>query len=99
MRRPGFNRFSSEMKVTHNWLKRYVDCDSTPDELAEQLTMIGLEVEGAENVSGGFDGIVVAEVLSKEPHPGADREQAEGDAQRLHTPSVVPAAERHTVVS
>ncbi|GIT05333.1 MAG: hypothetical protein CM1200mP29_07440 [Verrucomicrobiota bacterium] len=42
------------MKVTHNWLKRYVDCDSTPDELAEQLTMIGLEVEGAENVSGAL---------------------------------------------
>ena len=74
------------MKVTHNWLKRYVDCDSTPDELAEQLTMIGLEVEGAENVSGGFDGIVVAEVLSKEPHPGADRlslcKVSDGDGER-----------------
>ena len=73
MWRPGFRRFSSEMKVTHNWLKRYVDCDSTPDELAGQLTMIGLEVENVEKVSGDFDGIVVAEVLSKEPHPDADR--------------------------
>jgi len=86
MRRPGFRRFSSEMKVTHNWLKRYVDCDSTSDELAEQLTMIGLEVEGAENVSGGFDGIVVAEVLSKEPHPDADRlslcKVNDGDGER-----------------
>ena len=61
------------MKVTYNWLKQYVDFDWSPDELAERLTMIGLEVEGVEKVSGGFDGIVVAEVLSKEPHPDADR--------------------------
>ncbi|MDP6795643.1 MAG: phenylalanine--tRNA ligase subunit beta [Verrucomicrobiota bacterium] len=61
------------MKVTYNWLKRYVDFDWSPDELAHRLTMIGLEVEGAEKVSGGFDGIVVAEVLEKAPHPDADR--------------------------
>jgi phenylalanyl-tRNA synthetase beta chain len=61
------------MKVTYNWLKQYVDFDWSPDELAERLTMIGLEVEGVKKVSGGFDGIVVAEVLSKEPHPDADR--------------------------
>ena len=61
------------MKITYNWLKRYVDFDWAPDELAERLTMIGLEVEGVEKVSAGFDGIVGAEVLSKEPHPDADR--------------------------
>ena len=51
------------MKITYNWLKRYVDFDWSPDELAERLTMIGLEVESIEKVSGGFDGIVVAVVL------------------------------------
>ena len=61
------------MKVTYNWLKQYVDFDSTPEELADHLTMIGLEVENIEKVSGGFDGIVVAEVLEKEQHPDADR--------------------------
>ncbi|MGB1745523.1 MAG: phenylalanine--tRNA ligase subunit beta, partial [Limisphaerales bacterium] len=61
------------MKVTYNWLKQYVDLDSTPEELTEQLTMIGLEVEGVEKVSGGFESIVVAEVLEKEQHPDADR--------------------------
>ncbi|MDP6891967.1 MAG: phenylalanine--tRNA ligase subunit beta [Verrucomicrobiota bacterium] len=61
------------MKVTYNWLKEYVDFDSSPDELIELLTMAGLEVESIEKVSGGFDGIVVAEVLEKEQHPDADR--------------------------
>ncbi|MBL4640307.1 MAG: phenylalanine--tRNA ligase subunit beta, partial [Verrucomicrobiales bacterium] len=74
------------MKVTYNWLKQYVDFDWSPDELAERLTMIGLEVEGVEKVSGGFDGIVVAEVLSKEPHPDADRlslcKVNDGDGER-----------------
>ena len=70
---PVFAGFPAEMKITYNWLKQYVSFDWSPEELAERLTMIGLEVEGVENVSGGFDGIVVAEVLAKEPHPDADR--------------------------
>ena len=61
------------MKVTYNWLREYVDFDASPDELTELLTMVGLEVESVEKVSGGFDGIVVAEVLEKEQHPDADR--------------------------
>ena len=61
------------MKVTYNWLKQYVKFDWSPEELAERLTMIGLEVEGVEKVSDGFDGIVVAEVLEKTQHPDADR--------------------------
>ena len=61
------------MKVTYNWLKDYVDFDSSPDQLAELLTMAGLEVESVEKVSSGFEGIVVAEVLEKGQHPDADR--------------------------
>ncbi len=61
------------MKITYNWLKQYVDFDWSPEELTERLTMIGLEVEGVTKVSGGFEGIVVAEVISKELHPDADR--------------------------
>ena len=83
---PVFAGFHAEMKVTYNWLKQYIDFEETPEELAEQLTMIGLEVESAEKVSGGFDGIVVAEVLSKEPHPDADRlslcKVNDGDGER-----------------
>jgi phenylalanyl-tRNA synthetase beta chain len=35
--------------------------------------MLGLEVEGVETVGGGYDGIVVAEVLESKPHPDADK--------------------------
>ncbi len=61
------------MKVTLNWLKQYVDFDWSPEELTERLTMLGLEVEGVEEVGGGFDGIVVAEVITRDKHPDADK--------------------------
>ncbi len=61
------------MKVTLNWLKQYVDFDWSSEELAERLTMLGLEVEGVEEVGGGFDGIVVAEVITRDKHPNADK--------------------------
>lgn len=61
------------MKVTLNWLKQYVDFDWSPEELAERLTMLGLEVEGVEHVGGGLDGIVVAQVVTREKHPDADK--------------------------
>lgn len=61
------------MKVTLNWLKQYVEFDWSPEELSERLTQLGLEVEGVEQVGGGFEGIVVAEVITRDPHPDADR--------------------------
>ncbi len=61
------------MKVTLNWLKQYVDFDWSPDQLAERLTMLGLEVEGVAKVSGEFEGIVVAQILASDKHPNADK--------------------------
>lgn len=61
------------MKVTLNWLKQYVDFDGPAEELAERLTMLGLEVESIEKLAGEFDGIVVAQVLTREKHPNADK--------------------------
>jgi phenylalanyl-tRNA synthetase beta chain len=61
------------MKVTLNWLKQYVDFDWTPDELAERLTMLGLEVESLQQLGGQFAGIVVAQVLTVDKHPNADK--------------------------
>ena len=61
------------MKVTLNWLKQYVDFDWTPEELTERLTMVGLEVDGVEQVGGGFEGIVVAQVITRDRHPDADK--------------------------
>ncbi|MBI5789745.1 MAG: phenylalanine--tRNA ligase subunit beta [Candidatus Schekmanbacteria bacterium] len=40
------------MKISYQWLKEYVDFDLSPEELAQQLTMLGLEVEGMEKHPG-----------------------------------------------
>jgi len=61
------------MKVTLNWLKKYVDFDWSPEQLAERLTMLGLEVEGVHKTGGEFDGIVVAQILTRDPVPGSDK--------------------------
>src|SRR3989440_9636588 len=61
------------MKITLNWLKQYVDFDWSPEQLAERLTMLGLEVEGVHKVGGEFEGIVVAQILTKDKVPGSDK--------------------------
>jgi phenylalanyl-tRNA synthetase beta chain len=61
------------MKVTLNWLKQYVDFDWSPEELTERLTMLGLEVEGVTKVGGEFAGLVVAQVITRDKHPNADK--------------------------
>ncbi len=62
------------MRVSWNWLKDYVDVDGlTPEEVAERLTMSGMEVEGVETIGSDLDGVVVGRVLACESHPGADK--------------------------
>ena len=61
------------MKVTLNWLKQYVDFDWSAEELRERLTMLGLEVEGMQKLGGEFEGVVVAQVLTRDKHPNADK--------------------------
>lgn len=61
------------MKVTLNWLKQYVGFNWSPEELSERLTMLGLEVEGVHKIGGEFDGIVVAQVITRDKHPNADK--------------------------
>jgi phenylalanyl-tRNA synthetase beta chain len=61
------------MKVTYNWLKEYVDFEWSAEELAERITMLGVEVEGMEETGGAFDGIVVGQVVTRDKHPNADK--------------------------
>ena len=61
------------MKVTLNWLKQYVDFNWSPEETVERLTMLGLEVEGVHKMGGEFEGIVVAQILTRDPVPGSDK--------------------------
>ena len=63
------------MKISYNWLKDYLECGLTPDEVAEALTSIGLEVDGVEQVEeipGGLAGVIVAEVVECVEHPDSD---------------------------
>lgn len=61
------------MKFSESWLRTLVDTALSSEELSHLLTMAGLEVEEAETVAPAFDKVVVAQVLSKEKHPDADR--------------------------
>jgi phenylalanyl-tRNA synthetase beta chain len=61
------------MKITLNWLRRYVDFAGSPEELTQRLTLLGLEVEGVQKLGGEFEKIVVGEVVTREKHPNADK--------------------------
>ncbi|GGI83214.1 phenylalanine--tRNA ligase subunit beta [Legionella impletisoli] len=61
------------MKVSESWLREWVNPALTAQELAAQLTMAGLEVDAVNPVAGDFTNVVVAEVVSTEPHPQADK--------------------------
>lgn len=61
------------MIVTYNWLKEYVDFDFSPEELAHRLTMAGIEVDAMTKMGEGLDSVIVARLLSVDPHPEADR--------------------------
>ena len=61
------------MKVTYNWLREFVDFELTPEELAEHLTMLGLEVESIEHIGADLDDVIVAVVEERAQHPNADK--------------------------
>lgn len=61
------------MKFSEQWLREWVNPAISTDELAAQITLAGLEVDGVEAVAGQFSGVVVGEVVSKEQHPDADK--------------------------
>lgn len=63
------------MTVSYNWLKDYIKCSLSPEEVAAALTSIGLEVDSVETVEeipGGLAGVVVAEVVECVEHPDSD---------------------------
>ncbi|MDZ7317255.1 MAG: phenylalanine--tRNA ligase subunit beta [candidate division KSB1 bacterium] len=60
------------MKVTLSWLKEFVDIDLSIEQIAETLTMRGLEIEEITRPQYAFSGVVTARVLAVDPHPSAD---------------------------
>src|SRR3546814_17259421 len=63
------------MKFTLSWLKEHLETDASLEAIVDMLTCIGLEVEGVENPAEKLAPFVVAEVLTAEPHPQADKLQ------------------------
>lgn len=61
------------MIVPLKWLKDYVDIQISNEELAEKLTLAGLEVSGIQVIGGSWDKVVVGRILEVKPHPNADR--------------------------
>lgn len=63
------------MKISYNWLKKYLPTQHTPEQLSEILTATGLEVEGIYKTNeedSKFEGLVVGHVVECEKHPNAD---------------------------
>ena len=77
------------MKVPLSWLKEYVPLVLAPAEIAERLTMAGIEAGGIQVIGGDWEGIVVGQIVAMELHPHADR---------LSLPTVDLGGERQTVV-
>ena len=61
------------MKISENWLREWANPELNTDQLVSQLTMAGLEVDSVESAAPEFNKVVVAEVISCEQHPDADR--------------------------
>ncbi len=61
------------MKASLNWIKGFVDIDVPPQEIADRLSMAGLEVESIERLGAGLESVLTAAILKVEKHPNADR--------------------------
>lgn len=93
------------MLASINWLKKYVDINVTPEELAEKLTRVGLEVEGVNYLGAGLEGVLTGKVTTIERHPNSDHlwicrmDYGSGEivqiltgAQNVHQDDIVPVA-------
>jgi len=61
------------MLISLDWLRDYVDIDVDPAQLADDLTMLGLNVEGLEHRPNPFVDLRIGKVLTCEKHPNADK--------------------------
>jgi len=61
------------MKLPLSWLPDWIDLDSSAEEIAQRLTMRGLEVDSIDLIGRRIEGLVVGRVIEASPHPNADR--------------------------
>lgn len=63
------------MQFSEQWLRQYTNPSIDTDALSHLLTMAGLEVEELAGVGADFNKVVIAEIISADKHPDADRLQ------------------------
>jgi phenylalanyl-tRNA synthetase beta chain len=63
------------MKVSYSWLADWVDIPWEAAELGSRLTMAGFELDALEPAAPSFSDVIIAEILSAERHPQADKLQ------------------------
>ncbi|MBP8081123.1 MAG: phenylalanine--tRNA ligase subunit beta, partial [Arenimonas sp.] len=61
------------MQFPESWLREFCNPPLTSQELADKLTMAGLEVEELVPVAPPFSNIVIGAIVAAEQHPNADR--------------------------
>ncbi len=61
------------MKFTLSWLKDHLETDATLEALCDKLTAIGLEVEGIQNPAAALAPFKIAQIITADKHPQADR--------------------------
>ncbi len=98
------------MLVSLKWLKDYIDLELSAEELADRLTMAGLEVDEIQTLAPKFSGVVAAKILSVRPHPNADKlslcDVTDGaetypivcGAKNIHAGDMVPLAKTGAVI-
>ncbi|MDT9587128.1 MAG: phenylalanine--tRNA ligase subunit beta [Candidatus Arsenophonus melophagi] len=61
------------MKISENWLRKWVNPSISSKALSDQMTMAGLEVNEVKAVAGEFQGVLVGEIVEYAQHPNADK--------------------------
>ena len=61
------------MKIPLKWLQEYIDITLSSSDLANRLTMAGMEVGGVQVIGDNWESIVVGQIIAVNPHPNADR--------------------------
>ena len=81
------------MQFPESWLRALVNPAISTEELSHRLTMAGLEVEETNPVAPEFAGVVVAQIVSAEQHPNADKLRVcmvDAGADNWHVQTTVP---------
>ena len=61
------------MKISENWLRQWANPNLSAEQIGEQLTMAGLELDSLDKVAKDFSGVVVGEVIDVTQHPDAEK--------------------------